>query len=62
MWRVGFSQWPFLGLSVMYAMSLALLGPGAYSLDSRRFGRRIIIPVKPDAKISDLRSTGSTTL
>jgi hypothetical protein len=54
MWRVGVSQWPFLVLSIMYAMSLALLGPGAYSLDSRRFGRRIIIPIKPDGEVSDL--------
>jgi hypothetical protein len=25
------------------ALSLALLGPGAYSLDSRRFGRRLVV-------------------
>jgi uncharacterized membrane protein YphA (DoxX/SURF4 family) len=25
------------------AMALALLGPGAYSLDSRRFGRRLVV-------------------
>ena len=26
------------------AMALALLGPGAYSLDSYRFGRRLVVP------------------
>ena len=25
------------------ALALALLGPGAYSLDSRRFGRRLVV-------------------
>jgi uncharacterized membrane protein YphA (DoxX/SURF4 family) len=25
------------------AMALALLGPGAYSVDSRRFGRRLVV-------------------
>jgi len=25
------------------ALALALLGPGAYSLDSRRFGRRVVV-------------------
>jgi uncharacterized membrane protein YphA (DoxX/SURF4 family) len=34
-----------LFLSVLMAVSAALLGPGAYSLDARLFGRReIIIP------------------
>jgi hypothetical protein len=31
-----------LGLSLLTAMSVAMLGPGAYSVDSRLFGRRII--------------------
>jgi hypothetical protein len=49
--RVGFSQWPYLVLSIMYATALAILGPGAYSLDGRRFGRRLI--VSPDAISGD---------
>jgi hypothetical protein len=41
--HAGLSDWPFLLLSIVYAISLALLGPGAYSLDGRRFGRRLIV-------------------
>jgi hypothetical protein len=29
------------------ALALALLGPGAYSLDSRRFGRRLVVLPPP---------------
>lgn len=29
------------------ALALALLGPGAYSLDSRRFGRRLVVLSPP---------------
>jgi putative oxidoreductase len=29
------------------AIALALLGPGAYSFDSRRFGRRIVVQTPP---------------
>jgi hypothetical protein len=29
------------------ALALALLGPGAYSLDSYRFGRRLLVPPPP---------------
>jgi hypothetical protein len=29
------------------AVALALLGPGAYSFDSRRFGRRIVVQTPP---------------
>jgi hypothetical protein len=32
---------PLLGVSM--AIALALLGPGAYSLDARIFGRRVIV-------------------
>ena len=28
---------------VIDALALALLGPGAYSIDSRRFGRRVVV-------------------
>lgn len=29
------------------AIALALLGPGAYSVDSHRFGRRLVVPPLP---------------
>ena len=31
-----------LGISLLMAISVGMLGPGAYSVDSRLFGRRII--------------------
>ncbi len=34
-------------LSIPVAIALALLGPGAYSLDARIFGRRVIV-LSPD--------------
>ncbi|HKQ12875.1 MAG TPA: hypothetical protein VJT80_05540 [Steroidobacteraceae bacterium] len=33
----------FTLLFAIDALALALLGPGAYSLDSRRFGRRLVV-------------------
>jgi hypothetical protein len=37
------------GLVVLNAGALALLGPGAYSLDARRFGRRVtVLPSRAD--------------
>jgi len=32
-----------LAIHVIFALSLALIGPGAFSLDARLFGRRILI-------------------
>jgi putative oxidoreductase len=32
----------FIGTSVLNALALALLGPGAYSIDALRFGRRVV--------------------
>jgi uncharacterized membrane protein YphA (DoxX/SURF4 family) len=34
--------WPAIGFLIVIATSIILLGPGAYSLDSRLFGRREI--------------------
>jgi len=43
-WSVQDSRWIAIALMVM-AAAIALLGPGAYSLDGRLFGRReIVIP------------------
>jgi uncharacterized membrane protein YphA (DoxX/SURF4 family) len=33
----------FILVSIVNAAALALLGPGAYSLDARLFGRRILV-------------------
>jgi uncharacterized membrane protein YphA (DoxX/SURF4 family) len=37
----------FTLLFAIDALALALLGPGAYSLDSRRFGRRLVVLPPP---------------
>jgi hypothetical protein len=31
-------------VAILDALALALLGPGAYSVDAYRFGRRIVVP------------------
>ena len=31
------------GVAILDALALALLGPGAYSVDSYRFGRRVVV-------------------
>ena len=38
----------FCALLAVHACALSMLGPGAYSLDSRLFGRRLVWP--PEAK------------
>jgi hypothetical protein len=30
-------------IAILNALALALIGPGAYSIDARRFGRRIVV-------------------
>lgn len=40
-----------LGMSALTASAQVALGPGAYSLDARLFGRQLIkIPAKPDSQ------------
>jgi len=43
-----------LGFVVIISLALACLGPGAFSLDAIRYGRReIIIPQRPKAPLDD---------
>ena len=30
-------------MTILSALALAMLGPGAYSIDARRFGRRVVV-------------------
>lgn len=39
--------------AVLIAVALALLGPGAYSLDSRMFGRKQIVLTRTDMRQDD---------
>ena len=41
--RAGYGDWQFELLFGLTVIALALLGPGAYSMDARRFGRRLIV-------------------
>jgi uncharacterized membrane protein YphA (DoxX/SURF4 family) len=41
-WSLGVSNMAFVTISILNALALMLLGPGAYSLDALRFGRRIV--------------------
>jgi uncharacterized membrane protein YphA (DoxX/SURF4 family) len=43
LWSQGFNSGPLDGIVLLDALSLALLGPGAYSVDSYRFGRRVVV-------------------
>jgi hypothetical protein len=40
-------------IAIANAIALALLGPGAYSLDSKLFGRRVMI-VRPRNRVNQL--------
>src|SRR5262245_48140141 len=41
----------FCGIAIANAIALGLLGPGAYSVDSRLFGRRVTI-VRPRKRVN----------
>ena len=41
-WGLGVSSTGSLTISILNALALMLLGPGAYSLDALRFGRRVV--------------------
>ena len=43
LFSAGSDDWRFSLLVSLIAASMALLGPGAYSMDSRLFGRRVIV-------------------
>jgi hypothetical protein len=41
--RLGVMHAPVALLTIVNAIALGLLGPGAYSLDARLFGRRVLV-------------------
>ena len=41
--RVGGTDAALISIVVLDAFALALLGPGAYSVDAYRFGRRVVV-------------------
>lgn len=43
------AAWPCAGMSIAAAIALALLGPGAYSIDARLFGRKSLVLNDPGA-------------
>jgi hypothetical protein len=47
---VGFGNAPIASLVALDAIALGLLGPGAYSFDARRFGRRVLVTSADEAK------------
>jgi uncharacterized membrane protein len=40
-------------VSILLAASLAMLGPGAYSVDARMFGRRLVVSSSNDSMDND---------
>jgi uncharacterized membrane protein YphA (DoxX/SURF4 family) len=47
----GHPEWHFVILSSLNAVAISLLGPGAYSLDARLFGLRVIV-LPPDRPVT----------
>ena len=47
--RSGGATWQYAGVAIPAAIALALLGPGAYSVDARLFGRKSVVLNAPDA-------------
>lgn len=47
--RYGDAGWPCASVSIAAAIALALLGPGAYSVDARLFGRKSVVLNNLDA-------------
>jgi hypothetical protein len=41
-WGPSISNTGFVTISILNALALTLLGPGAYSFDALRFGRRVV--------------------
>jgi putative oxidoreductase len=53
---VGLSHFSIVCVISLDAVALSLLGPGAYSLDAHRFGRRVVVlPSNPDSKAQGKR-------
>ena len=46
-WALGPGSAAAVATAVLNAVALALLGPGAYSIDSHRFGRRVVVLPPP---------------
>ena len=47
---VGFQSAGYLAIATVNALVLCLLGPGSYSFDAYRFGRRVINLTPPDER------------
>lgn len=47
--RSGGAAWPCVSIGIPAAIALALLGPGAYSVDARWFGRKSVVLNDPDS-------------
>lgn len=53
-------RWQIAVLEIVIALALAMIGPGAYSLDSRLFGRREIVIPPRLVEARPLRRSSST--
>lgn len=48
LFRSSGAAWPCVSIVISAATALALLGPGAYSVDARLFGRKSVVLNDPD--------------